>query len=162
MAQQTRLQDNKKLRRILTIVGICLLVIGSVIAVIGIISSVQAFNAPGMQGFGMFYLIPIGLFTAFPGIPLIVVSNMGAIARFQAAQTVPVAGDATADLLNGPAGDSISGVIRNSRVESSSSYSASRSSSDSVKSKDSKSCPRCGEAIKADARFCERCGEKLS
>ena len=150
--QQKRLKDNKKLRIILTCIGVFLLLAGIATTVLG---------------FVLFFVnntieFPWPIFIGFPciffGFVLIMLSNIGAMNRFVAAQAVPVAGDATADLLNGPAGDSMVNV--GSRVVNSSRQSS--GGSDSVSGRDTKPCGRCGELNKADARFCERCGEQFN
>ena len=151
MEQQKRLKDNKKLRIILTCVGAFLLLAGIAATVLGFVLFFTA------NSISFPWPVFIGLPCVFFGLVLIMVSNIGAMNRFVAAQAVPVAGDATADLLNGPAGDSIVNV--GSRVVNSTRQAS--NGSDSVSGKDTKPCKRCGELNKSDARFCERCGEQF-
>lgn len=135
------LNDNQKgLRKKLTILGIILLLTGLGFSIVGMsdfFMSMGSFNAPTK-----FWCNFIGMPLIFAGIVLVVTSNQGKIARFTANQTAPVAKDVTNYMVDGTRDE----VVKTFKEAT---------------NKNGKICPKCGATNDHDASFCDNCGTQL-
>jgi uncharacterized membrane protein len=146
------LQENKKAKRVLKIVGFISLILGIILTVAGFISVFNDFNDSG-EPFLLPHEIPRhrpgnpGLI--FLGFPLIFIGGvclsyayMGKVARYTASEMAPVAKDTANYMIDGTKDeiiDLISKIKGNTKIN----------------------CPYCGDENDSDAVYCDYCGRKL-
>ena len=142
--------NHKEIRSVLRIVGPCLLVVGGLFMLVGMISFFTSFGSFGPPRY--FWCCFVGAPLMFFGFVITNMGFMGAISRYTAGESAPVAkdtfnylADGTRDGVRDIAGAITEGVhratvIRGENVE----------------------CPKCQDLNDPNARFCDQCGEKLA
>lgn len=94
--------EHNKTRSFLRIAGPVTALVGLIFEVIGLASFFSAFG--GGRPPGLFWCCFVGLPLLFAGAVLCIFGFMGAVARYTAAEQVPVATDAISDLAEGTQG----------------------------------------------------------
>ena len=137
-------------RGVLRILGPTILVIGIVLAITGFVSFFQSMGTHGPPKY--FWCTFLGLPLLAIGAGMTKIAFLGAIYRYAASETVPVANDAIGDLADGTEGS----VRKIARAVGDGLRDERRQDTDGdVK------CKSCGEGNDADARFCSGCGQSL-
>jgi hypothetical protein len=91
-----------KARKVLRVAGMITLLLGGLLMIIGVISFFSAFGGGGTPR--LFWCCFIGMPLLFAGGVMCMFGFMGAVARYAAAEQVPVATDAINDLAEGAQG----------------------------------------------------------
>ena len=162
-------------RAVLRVVGPCLVVVGLIFMIVGMVSFFSAFGGSRP---------PRYFWCAFVGMPLLFVGGctcwyafMGAIGRYVVNEVAPVGKDAVNYMADGTK-DSIGGlaaaigegflggagtkevhVLRCHKCNEDNEVSAKFCKECGAAITKSKSCDGCGELNDADARFCDNCGK---
>ena len=135
------LNENSKARKVFRILGPILLGVGGILLVISFLSLISG-------GLGTFFLGFIGIPVLFVGGVFTSLGYMGAMARYSASQTAPVAKDVTNYMVDNTS-ESVArmagAVVREVKGES-----------QPVK------CDACGEVAHPGAVFCDNCGKPLA
>lgn len=134
------LEENSKAKQTMRILGPIILVAGILMTVIAI---ANFFSGNMSTDFIPFISLPM----MFIGSVLSMFGYMGALSRYSASQTAPVAKDVTNYILDNTK-ESIGGVAK-------------EISDNLHKSKVEKICPHCKEEVKDTAKFCDHCGKSL-
>jgi hypothetical protein len=149
-----RQQDD--VRSFLRILGPIILGMGGLCLIIGMASFFMAFGGGGPPR--LFWMCFLGMPMIAIGIALCKFGYMGAVARFVAGETMPVA----VDSVNYAAAGTKDAVETVARSVSKGIASGVAAAGQEAGSSDVNFCPQCGGGLKADYRFCPKCGRQIS
>jgi len=94
--------QHKKARTFLRVVGPVIAAVGLIFLIIGVVSFFSSMGGPGLAPY--FWCCFVGIPLLFVGLLMCMVGYIGAMARYAAAEQVPVAIDALDDLAEGTQG----------------------------------------------------------
>ena len=94
--------QHKRTRSFLRVVGPIVAVVGLMFLIIGMVSFFSSLGGPGLAPY--FWCCFVGMPLLFVGLLMCMIGYMGAMARYAAAEQVPVAIDALDDLAEGTQG----------------------------------------------------------
>lgn len=97
-----RTPKHKEIRSFLRVAGLVVAAVGLVVLIIGMVSFFSAFGGGGSPR--LFWCCFVGMPLLFAGGVMCMFGFMGAVARYTAAEQVPVATDAVSDLAEGTQG----------------------------------------------------------
>jgi hypothetical protein len=137
-------------RGILRVLGVAILIIGLVFEIIGLASFFLSFGHGGFPR--LFWCCFIGLPLIWLGFVLCGVSFLGAVARFMAGESAPVA----KDTFNYMADETKEGVKTVASAVGEGMAAGAAAARPKIKS-----CPACQATNDAEARFCNQCGKAL-
>jgi len=135
---------HNKVRDLLRVAGPVVLGLGVLFMLIGFVSFVSAFNSTGHPRY--FWCMFVGMPLLFFGTVMTKIGYLGAVARYMAGESAPVA----KDTFNYMADGTKEGV---------------RDIASAIKDGITGgfvSCPHCQESNDSDAKFCNECGETIS
>ncbi len=138
-------------RATLRAIGMLMVIAGGVLTAIGLIDFFGAMgghSGPPQQ----FWCAMVGLPILAIGFGLLRLGYLGAIGRYVAGETAPVATD-TINYVGEEAAPGIRSVVH---------AVADGLRDDPAGSREPCTCPACGAAVDADARFCDQCGGDLA
>lgn len=141
-----RHQDTRKFLRVL---GPCIVGIGLIFTLIGLVSFFSAFGNFGSPRY--FWCAFIGLPMMGFGAMITQFAYVGAIMKFQAREMTPVATETFNDVVDGTQ----SGMRKMARA-------VSGGIQEGISGSEVNDCSRCGHSNDADARFCSDCGESMT
>ena len=166
-------------RRIVRLIGMCLLAIGGILILIGMVSFFAAFGGNGPPRY--FWCAFLGMPIFFVGSVLTMFGFVGAVSRFSAGEMAPVAKDTfnymaegTQDgvktlasaIGQGLRGDTSPGAsapgIRCSKCNNTNDVEAKFCDECGFSLQKTKPCPSCAEVNDPDARFCDNCGHAFN
>ena len=158
--------QHEKTKKKLKIVGISLIVIGTVFSLIGFIDFFSAFSGYRMPN--KFWCLFIGFPTFGIGLIITNTAYKREISRYMKNESTPVINEASDDLA--PAFRNVASAVKEGL--SNTKISGIRCSCGELNEKGDKfcsacgkallsTCPHCGKEVDVDDRFCGQCGEKL-
>ncbi len=136
-----RLDENSKVRKVFRILGPVLLGVGALFTIIGVIGIFTG-------QFFMFFFAFIGMPLDFIGSVLTALGYMGAVARYTASQSAPVAKD-------------VANYMMDNTSQSAASFAGKVAQEIKAEPKPV-TCLHCGEVAHLGAVFCDRCGKPLA
>jgi hypothetical protein len=151
--QLERLQspEQNAVRSCLRAIGPLVFIVGLICTIVGGISFFSSMNS--MEPPQRFWLCFIGLPLMFVGGVLSQFGFMGAVSRYVAGETAPVAADATNYMADETRG-AVETVAKSAAKGITEGIDVGRAANSF--------CPHCGTAVKADFKFCPKCGKPLS
>ncbi|MBT7167155.1 MAG: zinc-ribbon domain-containing protein [Victivallales bacterium] len=138
-------------RAVLRVVGPCMVAIGLIFVAIGLVSFFSAFGGGGPPKY--FWCAFIGLPMTALGGTVCMFAFMGAVGRYGAAETAPVAKDTINYMADGT-----KGAMRTMATAMGEGLRSGMNAADAGVQR----CPSCGESNEANAKFCKSCGVPMA
>ena len=159
--------DQARKRKALRIVGFVFVAIGTLLIGVGLISMMGAMYG----GFpSLFFLFFLGIPLEFAGAVCLMLGYFGAVSRFQAGESAPVAKDTANYFLDGTRNETaktIGEAVMESKEQGPLCPKCGMRNEvgavycDHCGAALTKKCPHCGEINDGDSSYCRKCGEHL-
>ena len=155
---------HEKKKKILKIVGPCLLAVGVIFAIVGFVDFFKAFGSSSMEGPKMFWCLFIGFPMIAVGLMLTVIGYNREMTRYMKNEQVPVVNEMGEEIT--PAVKAMANAVKNSGTKPRCPYCGAETENDSkfcphCGEQLIKTCPYCGTTVGKNSHFCDKCGKKL-
>lgn len=155
---------HEKKKKILKIVGPCLLAVGVIFAIVGFVDFFKAFGSSSMEGPKMFWCLFIGFPMIAIGLMITIIGFNREMARYMKNENVPVVNEMGKEIT--PAVKAVASAVKSTEQKPRCPYCGAETEKDSKFCPEcgkqlKKTCSSCGETVDGDSKYCDNCGTKL-